>query len=103
MPTLGLPELVIILVIAMLVFGVGKLGDAGAAVGKAVKEFRGAMKDVQETAEEVKKEPVDGGGVAAKRAEPAEGSRAAAPVEEDHIGHGPPATQWRQVAGRAQG
>ena len=79
---MGLPELVIILVIAMLVFGVGKLGDAGAAVGKAVKEFRGAMKDVQETAEEVKKEPVDGGGVAAKRAEPVKEAVAAAPVEE---------------------
>ena len=55
MPTLGMPELIIILVIAMLVFGVGKLGDAGAAVGKAVKEFRGAMKDVEGAAEDVKK------------------------------------------------
>ena len=34
MPQLGIPELVIILVIVMLVFGVGRLGDIGGAVGK---------------------------------------------------------------------
>jgi sec-independent protein translocase protein TatA len=42
MPHLGVPELVIILVIVILVFGVGRLGDVGGAVGKGIREFRKA-------------------------------------------------------------
>ena len=42
MPQLGVPELIIILVIFVLVFGVGKLGDVGGALGKAIREFRKA-------------------------------------------------------------
>jgi sec-independent protein translocase protein TatA len=42
MPNLGVPELVIILVIVVLVFGVGKLADVGGAVGKGIREFRKA-------------------------------------------------------------
>lgn len=42
MPQLGVPELIIILVIVVLVFGVGKLGDVGGAMGKAIREFRKA-------------------------------------------------------------
>ena len=33
-------ELIIILVIVMLIFGVGKLSDIGGALGKSVREFR---------------------------------------------------------------
>ena len=48
MPTPGPLELVIILVIALLVLGPGKLPDVGAALGKSIKEFRKASSDVQE-------------------------------------------------------
>jgi TatA/E family protein of Tat protein translocase len=48
----GLPfsgwELVLILVIALVVLGPGKLPDLGAAMGKTIREFRKAATDVQE-------------------------------------------------------
>jgi sec-independent protein translocase protein TatA len=37
---IGPLELILILVIVMLIFGVGKLPQVGQAVGKAVKQFR---------------------------------------------------------------
>jgi len=42
MPHLGVPELVIILVIVMLVFGIGRLADVGGALGKGIREFKKA-------------------------------------------------------------
>ncbi|GEM_PF-6970436 len=36
----GIPELLIILVIIIAVFGVGKLANVGSALGKSVKDFR---------------------------------------------------------------
>lgn len=33
-------ELLILLVIVVLIFGVGKFGDVGGAVGKSIREFR---------------------------------------------------------------
>lgn len=40
MPHLGVPELLIILVIFILVFGVGKLPQIGKALGQGIREFR---------------------------------------------------------------
>jgi TatA/E family protein of Tat protein translocase len=48
LPTPGPLELVIILVIALLILGPGKLPDVGAALGKSIREFRKASSDVQE-------------------------------------------------------
>lgn len=45
---IGAPELIIILVIALLVLGPGKLPDVGAALGKSIREFRKATTDIQE-------------------------------------------------------
>ncbi len=39
---IGAPELILILVIVLIVFGVGRLGDVGAALGKGIREFRKA-------------------------------------------------------------
>jgi sec-independent protein translocase protein TatA len=41
----GLPELLIILAVLVLVFGVSKIGDLGGALGKSVREFRKASKN----------------------------------------------------------
>ena len=49
MPQLGAPELILILVIVILVFGVGKIGDVGAALGKGIREFRKATSDLDDT------------------------------------------------------
>jgi len=42
---IGPTELVIVLVIVMIIFGVGKLPQVGGAVGKGLREFRKAQKD----------------------------------------------------------
>ena len=39
---LGVPELLIILVIGLILFGPGKLPDVGKALGKSIKEFKSA-------------------------------------------------------------
>jgi sec-independent protein translocase protein TatA len=46
LPNIGPVELVIILVIALLILGPGKLPDVGAALGKSIREFRKASSDV---------------------------------------------------------
>ena len=42
---IGIPELVIILVIVMIIFGVGRLTEVGGALGKATREFRKSQSD----------------------------------------------------------
>ena len=46
---LGLPELIIILVVVMLIFGVGKMADIGGALGKSIREFRRAAKEPEQS------------------------------------------------------
>ncbi|MCZ2109253.1 MAG: twin-arginine translocase TatA/TatE family subunit [Dehalococcoidia bacterium] len=46
--SLGAPELIIIGVIVILLFGVGKLSGLGKDLGSSVKEFRKAIKDEDE-------------------------------------------------------
>ena len=47
---IGAPELIVILVIALLIIGPGKLPDVGAALGKSIREFRKASSDVEDVA-----------------------------------------------------
>jgi len=53
---LGLPELIIIFVIALLVFGPKKLPDLGKSVGRAMAEFKKAQQDFQESVQTEMKE-----------------------------------------------
>ena len=46
---LGIAELILILIIGLVLFGPGKLPDVGRAVGKSIREFRSATKEVRET------------------------------------------------------
>ncbi|HWR43359.1 twin-arginine translocase TatA/TatE family subunit [Sporomusa sp.] len=48
----SMPELVLILVIALVVFGPGKLPEVGKAIGKGIQEFRRASTDIVNTKEE---------------------------------------------------
>lgn len=42
---LGVPELLLLLAIALLFFGPSKLADIGKGLGEGIKNFKGAMKD----------------------------------------------------------
>lgn len=43
MPNIGLPEILIVLVIALVVFGPKKLPELGQSIGKGFREFKGAV------------------------------------------------------------
>ena len=49
MGPIGWPELIILLVVVLIVFGPGKLPDIGNAIGKGVREFRKASNDLEES------------------------------------------------------
>jgi len=42
---LGMPEVILILIIALVVFGPSKLPEMGASMGKAIREFQKATKE----------------------------------------------------------
>ena len=46
---LGMPELIIILVIIVIIFGAGKLPEIGSGIGKGIKNFKDATKDQEKT------------------------------------------------------
>ena len=48
---LGAGEIVILLVIALLVFGAHKLPEAGRAVGKGLREFQRALRETRDEIE----------------------------------------------------
>jgi sec-independent protein translocase protein TatA len=50
--SIGLPELLLIFVIALLLFGPRKLPDIGKSLGKAMGEFRRASNDLKRSLEE---------------------------------------------------
>lgn len=47
-PHLGMPELIIILVLVLIIFGVGRLSEVGRALGKGVREFRKAQSEIED-------------------------------------------------------
>ena len=51
---IGVPELILILIIGLVVFGPGKLPEVGRAVGKSIREFKKATTAVTE---EINAEP----------------------------------------------
>lgn len=58
LPNLGVPEMVLILIVALMIFGPGKLPQVGKSLGKTIREFRTASREtfgeVTDTVQEVK-------------------------------------------------
>ena len=50
--SIGMPELVIILVIALIIFGPRKLPELGRSLGKSIGEFKKASNELRSTIEE---------------------------------------------------
>jgi len=48
---LGLPEILVILAIALLIFGPSKLADLGKGLGEGIRNFKSAMKDGEQGSE----------------------------------------------------
>ncbi|MDQ7790651.1 MAG: twin-arginine translocase TatA/TatE family subunit [Clostridia bacterium] len=64
-PNIGIPELILILVVALIIFGPGKLPDVGKSLGKTIREFRKSSSEISsdimeakvKDVEEIKSEP----------------------------------------------
>ena len=57
---LGTPELVLVLVIVLIIFGVGRLPEIGGALGKSISEFRrGSQGEAQAKAAETNDKNAD--------------------------------------------
>jgi sec-independent protein translocase protein TatA len=54
---IGFPELMIILVIIMIIFGAGKLPEIGSAFGRSIKNFKSSMKEAEEEEAQVGDQP----------------------------------------------
>ena len=58
MPSIGAPELLIVLIIVILIFGVGRIANIGGELGKGISAFRKGLKGDEEAkpGDEEKKE-----------------------------------------------
>lgn len=56
MGAFGMQELIVIFLIVLLIFGAKKLPEVGKGMGKAIKNFKGAISDNDDDSTEVAKE-----------------------------------------------
>ncbi|WP_211251902.1 twin-arginine translocase TatA/TatE family subunit [Desulfobacter vibrioformis] len=56
---IGMPELIIILVIILIIFGAGKLPEIGAGLGKGIKNFKKATSEPIDDGKEKEPEKID--------------------------------------------
>jgi len=48
MGSIGLPEMIVVLLIVILIFGAGRLPDIGRGIGKGIRNFKDAVRDEKE-------------------------------------------------------
>jgi sec-independent protein translocase protein TatA len=53
---IGMPELIVILVIVLIIFGAGKLPQIGAGMGQAIRNFKSSTKDAEQEKKDEKKD-----------------------------------------------
>lgn len=79
-PQIGMQELIVILVVALLIFGPKRLPQVGKSLGKTISEFRRSSQDVTEdvtkTVQDVKEE-VEGVKTAVAEVNPLQGPKSA--------------------------
>lgn len=52
LPSIGVPELILIMVVALIIFGPGKLPEVGKAIGKSLNEFKKASNNIKNEIDE---------------------------------------------------
>jgi sec-independent protein translocase protein TatA len=57
MGSIGLPEILIIALVALLLFGAGRIADIGKGLGQGIKNFKQGLREADEV--ETKKAPAD--------------------------------------------
>ena len=93
--SIGMPELIIIFVIALIIFGPRKLPELGKSLGKSLAEFKRASNELKSTLEEeirieeqqrteATKAPAATPSVVAAATEPVETVEATVPVHQSH-------------------
>jgi TatA/E family protein of Tat protein translocase len=75
-----LPELIILLIVILIIWGPGKLPDLGAAVGRGIREFRNASAETRESVQNAMATPQEPVTPAPVQAAPSVEPEAAAPV-----------------------
>lgn len=51
LPNLGTPELIVVLVLVLVLFGAGRLPEVGRALGQTIRELRASLSDDPQTSE----------------------------------------------------
>ena len=82
---IGFPELMVILVIIMIIFGAGKLPEIGSAFGRSIKNFKSSMKEAE--AEELDAES-SSDSIEGENAESSESTESTESTEEVKEGEG---------------
>jgi sec-independent protein translocase protein TatA len=83
MGSIGMPEMLVILVIALIIFGPRKLPELGKSLGKSLAEFKRASNDLRNTLEdEIKVEEQQN---IKRTAPPAIPAAPPVPVAEEHV------------------
>jgi sec-independent protein translocase protein TatA len=57
---IGVPELIVIMVIALIVFGPGKLPEIGSALGKGIRDFKKSFEGADEELKKVTTNKAEG-------------------------------------------
>ena len=91
MGPIGMPELIVILVIALIIFGPRKLPELGKSLGKSIAEFKRASNELKNTLEEeIRTEEVK---TATRQQAPVSPAPAAEPAAPPAVAEGTPIAQ----------